>query len=83
MAAPTWDIELWRQKSLQVKRDCNGKRATPNKHFHATTSIMNLALIDPFQLAQDSPDTLTNDLSTYPKKKKALTLKLLSPVSPN
>lgn len=23
---------------------------------------MNLALIDPFQLAQDSPDALTNDL---------------------
>lgn len=26
---------------------------------------MNLALIDPFQLAQDSPDALTNDLSMY------------------
>lgn len=26
---------------------------------------MNLALIDPFQLAQDSPDALTNDLSKY------------------
>lgn len=26
---------------------------------------MNLALIDPFQLAQDSPDALTNDLSTW------------------
>jgi len=26
---------------------------------------MNLALIDPFQLAQDSPDALTNDLRTF------------------
>jgi hypothetical protein len=27
---------------------------------------MNLALIDPFQLAQDYPDALTNDLRKYP-----------------
>ena len=28
---------------------------------------MNLALIDPFQLAQDSPDALTNDLRKPPE----------------
>ncbi len=27
--------------------------------------IMNLALIDPFQLAQDFPDTVTDDLSKF------------------
>lgn len=44
---------------------------------------MNLALIDPFQLAQDSPDALTNDLSTYTKKKGALSLGLFSPLNTN
>jgi len=32
---------------------------------HAVPTNMNLALIDPFQLAQDYPDALTNDLREY------------------
>jgi hypothetical protein len=44
---------------------------------------MNLALIDPFQLAQDSPDALTNDLSTYTKKKAILALDHFSPLRQN
>jgi hypothetical protein len=31
----------------------------------AVPTKMNLALIDPFQLAQDYPDALTNDLRKY------------------
>ncbi len=40
---------------------------------------MNLALIDPFQLAQDYPDALTNDLRTY-KISAQRPLRLLIPV---
>jgi hypothetical protein len=32
---------------------------------HPLLTNMNLALIDPFQLAQDYPDALTNDLREY------------------
>jgi hypothetical protein len=32
---------------------------------HSALTNMNLALIDPFQLAQDYPDALTNDLREY------------------
>lgn len=32
---------------------------------HPQLINMNLALIDPFQLAQDYPDALTNDLREY------------------
>lgn len=39
---------------------------------HVNTYTMNLALIDPFQLAQDSPDALTNDLSTYTNQNACL-----------
>lgn len=72
MAIPDTEIEVWRKKTLTS--DHYGLSTTPHQKPHATNYIMNLALIDPFQLAQDSPDALTNDLSTYAKKKACLAL---------
>jgi hypothetical protein len=50
-------IEAWRSTGL---------RHGYCRHSSLGLHNMNLALIDPFQLAQDSPDALTNDLSKLP-----------------
>jgi len=55
---PDSEIEAWRRPSLS-----RASRHGIGWHSPCLHHIMNLALIDPFQLAQDSPDALTNDLS--------------------
>ena len=50
-AKPRWKSEI----------DMASVRLSSNFFRHE----MNLALIDPFQLAQDSPDALGNDLSKF------------------
>lgn len=65
---PDRDIETWRVSSLKQKHGPSEQFILPSPTIH---HIMNLALIDPFQLAQDSPESLTNDLSMFQKMTQA------------
>lgn len=63
------DFQEWRYEN-SVNRDRFGIRTQPP---HEVQQIMNLALIDPFQLAQDSPESLINDLSKFSIVRRAYT----------